>query len=256
MKILKNTIAILVLIFISSCSKDDATSQVVQEPKPILTVLIKEKFSGGGTQDYVYDSNNKLTAINQPYFGTTGRSSLGTITYNAVGKIDEVAIDHSGGYKDSKEKYSYNIDGSLQKKELFELNTVSNIYEFSKSKVYSYGLNQVVEIVTNLNSKYRNVYNYSTTGNLLKLTAYQNVTNANPTGDIDYEKVFADFDDKKNTYLSLPKEYLFPNNFVNNPLKEGSRAYTIIYDSDGYPTKISGTVIGSGYTDYDYKKIN
>jgi hypothetical protein len=256
MKTLKSTFAILVLILLASCSKDDEPAPTQGEPKPNLTLLIKEKFSGGGTQNYVYDSNNKLTAINEPYFGTTGRSSLGTITYNAVGKIDEVAIDHSGGYKDSKEKYSYNIDGSLQKKELFELNTVSNIYEFSKSRVFSYGLNQVVEIVTNLNSKYRNVYNYSTTGNLLKLTAYQNVTNANPTGDISYEKVYADFDDKKNMYLSIPTEYLFPIKFVNNALKDGNRTYAIIYDSDGFPTKVSGTVLGSGYTDYEYKKIN
>lgn len=256
MKTLKSTFAILVLIFLSSCSKNDEPTPTQVEPKPILTLLIKEKFSGGDSQNYIYDSNNNLTDINQPYLGTTGRSSLGKITYNAVGKIDEVAIDHSGGFNDSKEKYSYNIDGSLQKKELFELNTVSNIYEFSKSRVFSYGLNQVVEIVTNLNSKNRNVYNYSTTGNLLKLTKYQNVTNANPTGDINYEIVYADFDDKKNMYLSISSEYLFPTKFVNNALKEGGRTYTITYDSDGYPTKISGSVAGSGFTNYEYKKVN
>ena len=255
MKTLKNTFAILLLIFATSCSKDDEPTPAT-EPKPILTLLIKEKFSSGPIQNYVYDSNNKLIAINEPYFGTTGRSSLGSITYNASAKIDQVAIDHSGGYKDSKEKYTYNIDGTLQKKELFEQNPISNIYELTKARVFSYGLNQVVEIVNNLNSKYRNVYDYSATGNLLKLTNFQNVTDTNPTGDINYENVYADFDDKKNMYLSIPSEYMFPVKFVNNALKDGGRTYNITYDSDGYPTKVSGTVAGSGYTDYEYKKVN
>ncbi len=257
MKTLKKTLAILLLIFATSCSKDEAPT-TAPEPKPILTLLIKEQFNGGGIHNYIYDSNNKLIAINQPVFGTTGRSSSGTITYNASGKIDQVTINHIGGippYKDSKEKYTYNTDGTLQKKELFEQNPISNIYELTKVRVFSYGLNQVVEIVNNFNSKYRNVYDYSATGNLLKLTNYQNITDANPTGDINYEKLYADFDDKKNMYLSIPIEYLFPIKFINNALKDDNKTYTIIYDSDGFPTKVSGTVLGSGYTDYEYKKI-
>ncbi len=258
MKTLKKTIAILLSIFAASCSKDEAPTPA-PEPKPILTLLVREQFSSGSIQNYVYDSNNKLKAINQPVFGTTGRSSSGTITYNASGKIDQVTIDHSGGsqpYKNSKEKYVYNIDGTLQKKELFEQNSISNIYELTKVRVFSYGLNQVVENVNNFNSRFRNVYDYSATGNLLKLTNYQNVTDANPTGDINYEKLYADFDDKKNMYLSIPIEYLFPIKFINNALKDDNKTYTIIYDSDGFPTKVSGTVLGSGYTDYEYKKIN
>ena len=216
-------------------------------------MLVKEDYNGYKIE-YIYDNSNKLIKINEPYFGTTGSSSEAIITYNAAGKIDEIVKNQNGSlsYK-SKTKYTYNFDGTLQKKETFKFNFLANNYRFESSSTYSYALNKVIEnILFNLD-KSRKIYDYSISKNLIKITNYDDVTDANPSGNLSYEISYSDFDDKNYSKTSLPEEYKFPQTFKNNYQKEATNTINFEYNPDGYPIK-STIVGGLGFTKYEYLK--
>ncbi len=243
MKTLKKTLAILLFIFAVSCSKDNnvlpAPEPVVEQPISLLTKTID---SDGLISTYTYDNDKRL--INYKLNGDSSNAPRDhNLTYNTDGTLAQITNVTDGSIIS---KYFYNADKKVVKKE--SRNGI-DVY------TYEYTNDQIIEkyLFRADDSKRICIYTKNPQGNVTQSKEFLNVTNANPNGTLSYTSNYT-FDTKKSATTSLPKEYLFPENNVNNRISEQNNAanvynYTMEYNTKGYPIKRI-----TGYTrTYEYQ---
>jgi hypothetical protein len=230
-KTLKNTIAILILAFTFSCSKnDEATSQPTPVVAEFAGLLIKTVDSDDGlTSNYTYDNAKRL--INYKLNGNANNAAKDhNFTYNTDGSLAQITNVSDASIIS---KYFYDTDKKLVKKE-----SRNGIDVFN----YTYSGNQVIEkYAFNGVASWIQVYSYNTIGNVLELKSYNQITVANPNGNLSGTFIYT-YDDKKSSNKSLPKEYLFPKSNVNNVATEKYNSGAVYtnnyeYNEKGYPTK-------------------
>ena len=232
MKTLKNTITILILVFTISCSKNDepttlTTTSVVDDVVSLLTKTVDS--DDGLTSTYTYDNSRRLINFKRTAVGNNPVKNQ-NFTYNTDGLLDQITTVSDGSIIS---KNFYDTDKKLVKKE--ERNGI-DIFN------YTYLGNQVTEkYAFNGVATWIQVYIYNTIGNVLELKSYDQITAANPNGNLSGTFIYT-YDDKKSSSKSLPKEYLFPKSNVNNVVTEkynSGAVYTNNYEytEKGYPSK-------------------
>ena len=234
-------VLILTSILIISCSKDD-TLETPLKPEIRRNLLLKWSDSDDGLiSTYTYDDSNKL--INYKLNGNASNSPRNyNFMYNTDGTLDQLINASDGSIL---EKYTYNSEKKLIKKEGGQ-----NVYQFT------YNGNEVTQnyrfLVTN--TGWREVYIYDAKGNKTEVKSYTNASDANPSG-IYSGIIKYTYDDKNNSFSSLPFAFMFPSS-VNNIQTEqynnnGASANTYEYNADNYPVKRT-----SGYVrTYEYKRL-
>jgi YD repeat-containing protein len=136
MKITYTTIVLLSFLFLTGCSKDEAS--------PSICYL--SSYSGSYAGSYTY-TNNKLTASTE--YGTSA-----TYVYDSKGNI--ITINYSDGSVENytydannkkltvtnpfsyQLKYTYNISGQLTKRELYNYNSLTTGFDFSEYLTFEY----------------------------------------------------------------------------------------------------------------------
>ncbi len=230
MKTLKKTLAILLFIFAVSCSKDNdvspAPEPVVEQPISLLTKTID---SDGLILTYTYDNIKRL--INYKRNSTPNNSARDyNFSYNTDGTLAQITNVPDGLIVS---RYLYDTDKKIIKKE--GRNGI-DVHD------YTYSGNQVTDKYSfNGVSTWIEIYTFDFSGNLSELKSYNQITAANPNGNLSGTFIYT-YDNKKNASLSLPKEYLFPKATVNNVATEKYNSnpiytYNYEYNEKGYPSK-------------------
>lgn len=247
MKTIQKILIVVFAIASFSCSKDDENKP---EPKTVLNLLTKEMDQFSNSQ-YKYNEKNQLIGKSSSNIGST---SSETITYNAANKIDEIV--GTSFFYSFKQSFTYNIDGSLKQKETLQRNFNGN-YSFQDKKTYDYALNRVIENKEDSqNKKSRKIFDYDTKGNLVKVSSYNSVTDANPTGTLETQISYTEFDDKNYLYAGFPPEYNFPFSFKNNIIKINDQApRRLEYNDDGYPIRELFVNGESVFKTFEYQRI-
>lgn len=232
MKTLKNTFAILLLVFTISCSKNDEPTTPTATPvdAEVISLLTKTVDSDDGlTSTYTYDSAKRLINFKRNAVGNNPVKNQ-NFTYNTDGLLNQITNVPDGSIVS---KYFYDADKKVVKKE--ERNGI-DVFN------YTYSGNQVTEkYAFNGVASWIQVYSYNTTGNVLELKSYDQITVANPNGSLSGTFIYT-YDDKKSSSKSLPKEYLFPKSNVNNVATEKYNSGAVYtnnyeYNEKGYPSK-------------------
>ncbi len=256
MKTLKNTIAILIFIFMASCSKDNEPKQEpVQEIKE--NRLLKE-INDKTTKTFQYNNSGQLIKITElgqvDAFGIT--QSITSYTYNFEGKIS-VKIEEFAGSASAVFTYNYyyGLDGKLGYIAVRRKLGAASFQDFA-DLVYDFTTTNVIKETDTFNQKATivNILN----GNVTGTSYYTNVTSINPNGILNYTNLYSNYDNKKTSYdyFSLKILYNFPFTSKNNEGRYESSGvdinYTYEYNSDGYPTKRTA---GNVVTTFEYERL-
>ena len=266
MKTLKTILAILTLILVFSCSKDEAP-QTPQVPTSVTATFLISKVtepnsSFGTSTKFTYDASNKLTKIES---NGVGNSSSSSISYNSIGKIEEVLYSYNLSLSSDKTSYLYNTQNQLIEKRNFKKNSSTFTYEYEYSIFYQYINNTIIIRRVNATSPNltvsRSIIELDAIGNATKTIKYYGFTTLNPEGLIDNSETYT-LDNKNNPYKNVPRElfigsYLFygqPNNVVKTDFSNSStsRINTLEYNQDNFPVKVSNN---NGTFAYEYIKI-
>lgn len=261
MKILKNILSILLLLFIVSCSKDDNT------PAPENTALnvyrIKQAIFASTTTDYEYNAQNKVSKIaytgggfekftynsqgsiltyeNSGYVNIS-QNSITNYVYDASGiKIEEITIRGNG----NKYKFVYtNNNGLPIESRYYNWNTTTNLWVESTGNRVTYIYNSNNKVTRTQADSYYALYAYDSRGNTTESKQYTKKTDGtyflssqiNYTFDdkkaIDYGP-FTSTNNKNNIVDYLSKTYL-ENESLSN---QSSESYSYEYNQAGYVTK-------------------
>lgn len=248
------------LLFLSltliSCSNDDSNYT------PKENRLVKET-SDKTTKTFSYDESNQLSKIIEigeiDSFGTT--QSVTNFTYDSSGKIASKIIDYTGTNSFSFQ-YIYQYVGDQLSFCVVQRKIGNGSYFFLLKNVYNYSEpNKIIQMETRYDSEYNEVITKSILNfaneNLVDVTVYTNVTDANPNGQLNNTNLYSNYDTKKSPYDGLPLKLDFPYSSQNNVGKfdslNASITYTYKYNADGYPIK--KTASNNAVITYTYEQI-
>lgn len=249
MKTLKNIVALLVCIVLTSCSKNDDDSNQ-EELQTYLTKIT----TSNSTTAYYYDENNRITL--EEVTSTSSQVALYRNFYNNNGQLIERTEDYTDDSFDYKYTYHYNAEGNLTKIETYiiEGGAAPSYHQKSeadysvpgKISIYrtpSFGTIPFLEFEYSLDYK----------GNVLERLVYS------PSGTLQNTTEYTTFDDEKSPEQLLPNtSYVkFFNNYLsykftyNDTGEVSNLAFTYEYNNDGYPkkrTSNTGSIITYEYT--------
>lgn len=274
---MKKTTLFLALILLNiltfSCSTDSKSGP--QEP-PEKKLVKSEKISETRKVDYTYDSNDLLSSWTGVY-----NSSIYVLdfTYNSENKLIERDYQETGpsSYSDTY-TYTYNSNGLLS---TYSSNSENVTLVYNGTTVTLTGTIEGIQnsqAVLNLNnnglvikltesSQYTN-FDYDSVGNLISAKLYDNTNNllsefaihydnkVNPFygqfGSIYIERFVEFFWEFDQILINGFEGYSFPfqKNNITSITKVGGEttSYSYLYDSDNFPSQISGESSGDNFT--------
>ena len=272
---MKKTKLILTLILLNvilfSCSSDDSANN--PEPEPTTSKLVKtEKISETRKVDYTYNSNDLISSLNgtynsfgyisdfiydsenrvtQWYYQETGSSSYSdtyAYTYNSNGLLSS----YSANSEDVTITYNGNIitltgqiEGNANSQAEIELDNNGLIIKFTES-------NQYTNFGYDSNGNLVSAQSYDNTDNLLSEFTIQYDDKINPfygqLESIYIERFIEFFWEFDGIYIGGFEGYSFPflkNNITSiNEVSGGTTTFSYTYDSENYPTNVSGDFSG------------
>jgi YD repeat-containing protein len=289
---------IIVFTFISfvfftiSCSKDEDTTKVIA-PTPVSNYrilsdygftyeyttsgkLAKKAYKSRPLEyiEYTYDSQGRLTNIDDKTNPNSYVFNYTNFIYDAQGKITTMLLDFKRNSLPNPEKakyeLTYNTDNNLSRKDYYTWDGVTNVFNPSTSyTLFKYdGSKRLIKselYVNNLLDDY-DEFGYDTKGNVNDVKTYRKKNNST---EFYFNKRFQYvYNDKKNPEYNLYPNVIYSeypwNNSPNFSIDEissyfneagltSSNTYTLPvyqYNDGGYPTR----VVGSNEDVYTYQK--
>lgn len=274
MKHLISKIAFITLIAFSSCSKSEEENL----PTSGTNLRVKQYSSGGNTVQFVYNVNGKLAQIITPSSTTTySYNSQGKIikteksndpnyqyyysnyTYNSNGYCTEIITESKSAPSGTIDKYKYvyeynGTDQPYQSKQYYWDNATNN-WSTTYNQLTSFQYDAIGNVIRVTYEDHYNLYTYDTNGNRLSYQEYYLKSGSttqyfkqrestytydnkkNPWENL-YPRVVKTFRDSKNNNLDLVNKNF---NELGATISNSNFSYTYEFNSEGYPTKQTGT---------------
>lgn len=227
-------------VIFSSCKKDEEE----EEAPAVIKCYLKSGTDSEGSYTITYNSSNQATK----HTNTTKNENT-SITWNA-GKVSEVVMDSAGN---NQMKMTIGYTGSqIQKIKIYQYSGSSWSYVANMHFVYNTDgkiIEKKTTDTTDATTYEKEVYTY--TGNNITTIVETDGSGSSTTTTLTY-------DDKKNPMYGMGLE-MFESDFisVNNVLTEveggNTTTYTYEYNSNGYPTKSTGSNGDNETMTYDCK---
>lgn len=246
-KLIRFTIIFLVVATFVACSNSDDSSNVENQKKKVISKITSKYLDYDGTKEVeVVETNTFIYANGEVIKIEVSEDFCGIFNYN------DSKIVSTSGCKNPNEKTFISYAGDLLTKTSSDEVVNELFYESNKLKEI-----KTSYVTDNFTKKYSSKYYFS--GNNVTMTNEEAFWKSEPTI-TEYK-----YDNKNNPFknhnfyfkLSWGADFLGENNVVEKIIGDTVIKYSIIYDSDNFPIKATGTNQKTGklWTEYTYEYI-